>query len=236
MMKPFIDNYDDILVLLDEKVGGVEWNRFYENRERQVPFLTQNTLPDENLTAFLRKNPRINSAVEFGCGEGRNAIYMAKQGVTVTAYDSSPVAIENAKKRMIHEQVAVNFICQDIIRAPIEGSYDFIYDSGLLHHLAPHRRITYRQLLARLLKPGGYFGLTCFAWGENCGDEIDDWEYYNRNFSAGVAFTKERLIALFSPFFEVEEIRKYQNGVPNTIQGLQFMWTCLFRVKKERCC
>lgn len=43
-MKPFINNYEDILELLDEKVHGVEWNRFYEDRERPVPFITQNTM------------------------------------------------------------------------------------------------------------------------------------------------------------------------------------------------
>jgi len=86
--------------------------------------------------------------------------------------------------------------------------------------------------LRAILKPGGYFGLTCFAWGENCADEVDDWAFYEQKFSAGVAFTKERLVELFSPYFDVIEIRKYKNNVPDTIQGLQFMWTCLFKAKE----
>jgi len=32
-----------------------------------------------------------------------------------------------------------------------------------------------------------------FCWGENCADEVDDWAFYEQKFSAGVAFTKERL-------------------------------------------
>lgn len=111
-------------------------------------------------------------------------------------------------------------------------TFYFVYDSGMLHHLPPHRRLTYIELLQTLLKPSGYFGLTCFAWGENCADEVDDWEFYKQKFNAGVTFSKERIIDLFEPNFDVIEIRKYKNLVPNTIQGLQFMWVCMFKDKR----
>lgn len=231
-MKPFINNYDDIMDFLDDQVASVSWDDFYESRKYPAPFILQNELPDENLVEFFSKDVVVTSAIEFGCGEGRNAIYMAKQGVSVTALDISTTAIENAKKIATQNEVHVDFRCQDVIKNGVSGEYDFIYDSGMLHHLPPHRRITYIELLKTILKPGGYFGLTCFAWGENCGDEVDDWEFYKQNFRAGVAFTEERLIELFEPHFEVIEIKKYRNGIPDTIQGLHFMWVCLFRDKR----
>lgn len=230
-MKPYINNYADILELLDEKVDSINWDNFYEERKRPVPFITQNTMPDENLTAFLHRQTGIKSAIEFGCGEGRNAIYIAKQGIKVTAYDLSAVAIENAKKIMTDVGVNVNFVCKDVIKSNLTDQVDFVYDSGMFHHLSPHRRITYIELVKKILKSDGYFGLTCFSWGTNCADEITDWEYYNYKFNAGLAFTKERLIELFSPHFEIIEIRTYQNGIPDTIQGLEFMWVCLFKNK-----
>ncbi len=196
-------------------------------------FILQNRLPDENLVEFLNGDIAITSAVELGCGEGRNAIYMAKQGLAVTALDLSPTAIENAKRIAKQHAVDVDFRCQDVIKDGHGGECDFVYDSGLLHHLPPHRRITYIELLRSLLKPGGYFGLTCFAWGENCADEIDDWAFYRQDFCAGVAFTKKRLIELFKPYFEVVTIRKYKDGVSGTIQGLHFMWTCLFKDNRK---
>lgn len=230
-MKPFINNYSDILDLLDERVEHINWDKFYEERKRPVPFITQNTMPDENLITFIDEHPLIKSAVEFGCGEGRNAIYMAKKGIKVTAYDLSQVSIENAKNIATDGGVKVDFICKDVMKANIEDEADFVYDSGMFHHLAPHRRITYIEILKKILKSDGYFGLTCFSWGTNCADEISDWEYYDCKFNAGLAYTKERLIELFSPYFEVLEIRKYINGVPDTIQGLDFMWVCLFKMK-----
>jgi len=231
-MKPCINNYDDLLDFLDDKVASVIWDEFYGERKFNAPFITQNTKPDENLVEHLSKIMPVKTALELGCGEGRNAIYMSKQGISVTALDISSVAIANARKIAKDCGTTVDFRCLDIIKDKISGEYDFIYDSGLLHHLPPHRRLTYIELLQANLKPGGYFGLTCFAWGENCADEVNDWEFYEQKFSAGVAFSRERLTELFSSSFEVIEIRKYVNNVPDTIQGLQFMWVCLFKDRR----
>jgi len=228
-MERDINCYEDIMNYLDTKVASVSWEEFYGERKFQAPFITQNTMPDENLVEFLSTGVPIKSALELGCGEGRNAIYMANKGLAVTALDISPTAIENAKAIAKDSNASVNFRCQDIIKNDIGGEYDFIYDSGLLHHLPPHRRITYLEILRKALKPGGYLGLVCFAWGENCADEIDDWAFYEQKFSAGLALTKERLAELFAQQFEVIEIRKYKNHEPNTIQGLKFMWVCLFK-------
>ena len=105
---------------------------------------------------------------------------------------------------------------------------DFVYDSGLFHHLAPHRRLTYLQLLDHRLKSGAYFGLTCFAWGTGAADEVDDWEFY-RSRHSGVAFTKEKLVRLFQPCFDILEIEKYREGVAGTLPDSGFLWACLFR-------
>ena len=230
-MGQFINNYDDILELLDTQVEGLPWNNFYEKRNKPAPFLLQNDLPDENLVEFLSLKPHIKSAIEFGCGEGRNAIYMAKQGFAVTAVDFSDVAINNAQEIAKNKGVRVNFQCQDIIKDAINGKFDFAYDSGMFHHLSPHRRITYLNVLKSLLTDNGYYGLTCFAWGEKIAGEIDDWEYYQQKWRGEIAFTKERLVEFFNPYFKVVGIRKYKSGVPNTIQGLDFLWTCLFQKK-----
>lgn len=231
-MNPFINNYDDIMEFLDNQVASVPWDEFYGSRKFSAPFIIQNELPDENLVEFLNKDTKPKSALEIGCGEGRNAIYMAKQGISVTALDISSEAIKNAKKIAVSKEVDVDFRCADVLKDGVNGRYDFVYDSGMLHHLPPHRRITYIELLKKVLNPGGYFGLTCFAWGEDCADEVDDWEFYKQEFCAGIAFKKERLVELFEPYFDVVEIRKYRNGIPDTIQGLQFMWVCLFKDKR----
>jgi 2-polyprenyl-3-methyl-5-hydroxy-6-metoxy-1,4-benzoquinol methylase len=132
-MKPDINDYSDVLHLLDDYVKGIPWDAFYENRNKPAPFIVQNELPDENLVETVC-NIKLNTALELGCGEGRNAIYMAKQGVKVTAIDISPVAIDNAKRIANEKGVNVNFLCGDALQFKSDIQYDFIYDSGMFHH------------------------------------------------------------------------------------------------------
>ena len=226
-----INNINDLYDLLDARFPSVSFDRMYADRQRQAPFITQNELPDENLAAFLDQYPKPFRALELGCGEGRNAVYMAERGVDVTAIDVSPVAVKHAMEIVERRGVKVHFLAENIFKANLERhAYSFVYDSGCFHHLTPHRRLSYLELLDHVLEPGGYFGLTCFAWGENCADEVDDWAFYDGR-HVGVAFTEERLCDFFGAKYETITVRKYRNGVPGTIQGLEFMWACLFRKK-----
>lgn len=223
---------EDVFSMLDSKLADQEkqWNSFYSERWAKAPFIVHPDLPDENLKEyFSRVSITPKTVLELGCGEGRNAVYMAKLGCEITAVDLSESAIANAKIFSEKNNCNVNFICKSIFELK-NNSYDFIYDSGCFHHLPPHRRITYLELLKSSLKQGGYFGLTCFAWGDKCADEVSDWEYYEKR-RVGVAFTKEKLEQIFCKDFEVIEIRKYKDGIEGTLQGLGSMWTALFRKK-----
>lgn len=96
-MERFIYTNDDLYTMLDSFTRGADWEGMYKDRRMQAPFIVQNELPDENLVEFIGKyKGQIHNAVEFGCGEGRNSIYMAKQGIKVVSYDTSENAIKNA--------------------------------------------------------------------------------------------------------------------------------------------
>ena len=82
----FINSIDDLFHMLDRYAEGVEWNTFYIKRDKPAPFLKYNKLPDKCVVDFIREH-NIKNACEFGCGEGRNAIYLAKNGVDTEAYD-----------------------------------------------------------------------------------------------------------------------------------------------------
>ena len=107
----------------------------------------------------------------------------------------------------------VKFIQNNIFDVPIEeGTYDIVYDSGCFHHIAPHRRMNYLDLIKKVLKPGGYFAITCFVQGgEWGGSDISDWEVYRlRSLNGGLGFTEEKLRTIFTDFEEVE-IRRMQD-------------------------
>lgn len=71
---------------------------------------------------FLKQNfstiPK-GKVLSIAEGEGRNAVFLAKQGYQVTAIDSSIVAINKAEQLARQQQVDINFIHHDLL------SFDF---------------------------------------------------------------------------------------------------------------
>ncbi|OSX98777.1 class I SAM-dependent methyltransferase [Bacillus cereus] len=163
------------------------------------------------------------------------SLYLATEGFDVTAVDLSIEGINWAKERALEKGIEFHFICDSIFNLGAQNDFDFVYDSGCLHHIPPHRRIHYVDLIKNSLKAGGYFGLTCFAAGdldERNGSEITDWDVYRGwSLQGGLAYSEEKLKEIFKEF-EVIEIRKMkQIEQPNTMFGESFLWTALFKKK-----
>jgi hypothetical protein len=92
-------------------------------------------------------------------------------------------------------------------------------------------------LLLSSLVPGGYFGLTCFASEDanlHGAEELTDWEFYQRKSFGGVSFSPQRLKEFFAPQLRLVSIRKMRDGVPDTIQGLTFLWAALFQMSSDK--
>ena len=66
----------------------------------------------------------------------------------------------------------MRFVCDSFLTVDFEDQkYDLIIDSGMFHHLAPHGRLRYRELLKAILKENGYFVLLCFSADEEGAEE-----------------------------------------------------------------
>jgi len=229
----FIYSTEDLLGLLDEVVvgdDGARWNTFFADRSRPVPFFTD--WPDESLAGWLSDGRLTPGRVlELGCGHGRNALYLARQGAAVDAVDLSAEALGWARQRADAAGAAVTFQNCSIFDAAIEPeSYDLVYDSGCLHHLPPHRRQSYVSLVNRALKPGGHFGLTCFR--PEGGSGFTDREVYERgSLGGGLGYTEEQLRAVWDRApFTVRELRQMRkSGDEGPVFGADFLWVLLAR-------
>ncbi|MDP5273718.1 class I SAM-dependent methyltransferase [Chengkuizengella axinellae] len=207
------------------------WDQFYTDRNKKIPFFEN--LPDENLVQYLEKgilNP--GKVLELGCGPGRNALFLAGKGCKVDAIDFSKEAIEWGKERASEKNLSINFIHKSIFNINIDPlSYDIVYDSGCLHHLPPHRRISYLNLVNEALKPGGFYALTCFVYGGSLGGALfsDKDVYRNLSVRGGVGFTQEKLMHIFHEF-DVIEIRKMKDVDHASLTfGHSDLWTAIFQ-------
>ena len=229
MKKVEINNYEELFEVLDRLNESIDWNTFYGERVMKAPFLVNNTLPDKLITEFVAAHS-IRDAVEFGCGEGRNAIFLAKIGIDVVAIDSSDVAIRNAKDKA-EGLDNVRFICSNFLTVDFEDrKYDLVIDSGMFHHLAPHRRLQYRELLKKILKEDGYFLLLCFSADEEGAEELDDLEFYTKR-NTGVSFSEQRLRDFFDSDFEIISIEKRGQEMTEEYIDIPLLYGCVMKLK-----
>jgi len=115
--------------------------------------------PGSLLTRLVSRVADVASlrAFDAGCGEGKNAFYLASRGASVVAVDLSPWAIMNGRAR--HGDVpGIKWIVGDVgaLRLPV-GEYHVVVAYGLLHCLPDPAAV--RDLVDRLMqatRPGGY--------------------------------------------------------------------------------
>lgn len=226
-----IHNTEDVMKMLDAMLRdeAAFWDSFYENREKEIPFFVN--VPDENLVEYFERGIlKPGKVLELGGGPGRNSIYFAEQGCEVDAVDLSQTAINWAKERAAEKEVDIRFTRGSLYEFEFEEhSYDIIYDSGCFHHIPPHRRMTFLNLIEKALKPGGHFVITCFAAGD-MGAEISDWEVYRQgSMKGGLGYTDDQLKQIFNSL-ELMEMRKMKDiQQPADTFGVPFLWIGLFR-------
>lgn len=93
-------------------------------------------------------------ALDLGCGEGRNSVWLAGRGWQVTGLDFSPVGIDKARALADQRGVEVTWLVEDLAAwRPPEASFDAVV-LAYLHLPAP----AFERVLAgavAALAPGG---------------------------------------------------------------------------------
>lgn len=118
------------------------------------------TKPNEFLKSILDTH-HPGSILLPGDGEGRNAVYAAKRGWQVTAFDYSTMAREKAEKLARTEQVQLNYLTSDVETFSTDERFNLI--SIIYLHLPPEIRTTVHKKLINYLKPGGKIVMECFS-------------------------------------------------------------------------
>jgi SAM-dependent methyltransferase len=95
-------------------------------------------------------------ALDLGCGEGGDAVWLAAQGWRVTAADVSATALGRAAERAEAEGVAerVDFQRHDLEFTFPEGAFDLV-SAQYLHSPVEFPRVRVLQRAARAVAPGG---------------------------------------------------------------------------------
>jgi SAM-dependent methyltransferase len=111
--------------------------------------------PNEFLVRCKPLLPRAGKALAVADGEGRNGVWLAKQGLEVTSTDFSPLAQEKARKLAAENNVTVNFIEADAHEWPYpEEAFDVVAEI-FTQFSPPAGRARKWAGMRRALKRGG---------------------------------------------------------------------------------
>ena len=95
-------------------------------------------------------------ALDVACGEGRNALWLAGLGWSVTAVDFSTVAVAKGLDRAARIGAEIDFVCADLLDyEPAAGAYDLVLVLYLQLPPDERRLVLFRATAA--LAPSGTF-------------------------------------------------------------------------------
>lgn len=100
------------------------------------------TAPNSACYQVLQKFPPTKRLrlLDIGCGEGKDAVFFARNGYDVTAFDVSDAGIEKTRRLADQAGVHVNVFKADIQDYRLDTSFDILFSSGVLHYIKPEFR------------------------------------------------------------------------------------------------
>lgn len=128
------------------------------------------------------------TVLDIGCGEGKDAVYMAQQGYSVTAFDLTENGINKTQKLAESRGVKVNAYVDDINEFKADGQFDIIYSTGTVQYLFEDRKQEFFKKLENMIKPNGIVYINVFV--EKSFLELPpDWDKEEKMWKSGELFT-----------------------------------------------
>lgn len=203
------------------------WNKEYSNPEH----LSLSDEPAEDLEKFMRWVGRNAEwpiekgelAIDLGCGNGRNLIYLAKEfALSGFGYDISEVAVKQAERK--GAGLPLSFMTRSIdLPIPKEdGAAAIVLDMMTSHYLPLAKRLALRDEIVRVLRPGGFLFFKSFLLEgdlhakrllvDRPGKEPGTYIHHRIGVPEHV-WTEEEVYAFFQPHLEVRKFLKSHKHV-----------------------
>lgn len=139
----------------------VEWYlEFYCKAEVYFP-KKYNTNPVHSEVLEAMDTVKPCKALDLGCGQGRNALFLAQHGFDVTAVDQNELSLEILQSIVEQEDIEMPVGLYDINSASIGQTYDFIVSTVVLMFLQADRIPDIIRNMQEQTSIGGYNLIVC---------------------------------------------------------------------------
>lgn len=136
----------------------------YDNAYSREDYYWSKT-PSSLCFEILRRLPptRPLKVLDIGCGEGRNAVFLARNGYEVHAFDLSELGIQKTNALAEEAGTSVQAFVADLSSYRPDQSFDILFSTGVLHCLPPETRDDWFDHFKRHTRPGGIHVLSVFV-------------------------------------------------------------------------
>lgn len=132
------------------------WSNRYRDAGEQYLFGTEPNRFLAHRAAFFQNG---GNALSVADGEGRNSVWLAEQGLDVTAIEISAVGIEKARRLAAGRKVDVRFVLADMLSpgwppAELHEAFDWVVGI-FIQFVGPEDRARQFSVIRQLVRPGG---------------------------------------------------------------------------------
>jgi tellurite methyltransferase len=118
--------------------------------------------PEKVVMEALSVLPQTTKAIEFGAGQGRNALEVASRGIQIKAIEISQVGVDQINE--VARRSGLPEIAElGDARWDIKENYDFVISTYMLHHLSREDALKFIDMIQKHTNPGGLNAITTFT-------------------------------------------------------------------------
>jgi cyclopropane fatty-acyl-phospholipid synthase-like methyltransferase len=186
------------------------WSKRYRDAGEEYLFGTE---PNRFLAHRASLLQEGRTALSVADGEGRNSVWLAEQGLDVTAIEISAVAVEKARRLAVGRKVDVRFVLADMTAqdwppASLHNAFDWVIGI-FIQFVGPEARARQFAAMKQLARPGGRILLQGYTPRQ--------LEFKTGGPSAiENLYTRELLLTAFAGW-HIEELVEYEEDVAEGI-------------------
>ncbi|MFP4645960.1 MAG: class I SAM-dependent methyltransferase [Candidatus Woesearchaeota archaeon] len=169
------------------------WDAIWESKELEEA----NEFARRSLSRI--KDANLKTLLDLGCGDGRDSLFFASEGLTVTSVDYSENGIKKLNELSKEKGLKINPIQTDMRKIDFpDNSFDVIYAHLSLHYFDDEETTMLFENLFRILKQDGLIFIKCksvedplYGQGEKVGEHMYKKGHLRHFFSE--EYMKEKL-------------------------------------------
>ncbi len=187
-----------------------KFNQIYSD-----PNFTPREKPSDVVTK-INKYLKGGSVLDLGAGDGRNSLYLAKQGFSVTAVDFSAVAMAKLENLAEEKNLKITTVVSDVTSLTIKDSYEAILVIQLFHNLTKPEVLNLIKKIKSQTKQGGLNILEFIT---------PDSDFYDVNWDSGHFYSsKEEILELYSGWQLLESENRNWEASHSKFKDGRPMW------------